>query len=82
MVTKPSRTISAAQFKAKCLAIMDEVAETREPVVITKRGKPVAELRPLVEKPTTLFGFMKGRVQSIEGVDLDEPVDVEWEAMR
>jgi prevent-host-death family protein len=40
------RTMTAAEFKAKCLKVMDEVAETGEPVVVTKRGKPVARLVP------------------------------------
>ena len=40
------RTMTAAEFKAKCLKIMDEVAETGEPVIVTKRGKPVARLVP------------------------------------
>jgi prevent-host-death family protein len=40
------RTIKAAEFKATCLAVLDEVARTGEPVVILKRGRPVAELVP------------------------------------
>lgn len=39
--------ISAGEFKAKCLKLMDEVARTREPVVITKRGRPVAMMVPV-----------------------------------
>lgn len=38
--------IQASEFKAKCLALMDEVARTGESIVVTKNGKPVAELRP------------------------------------
>ena len=38
------RTIKASEFKARCLAILDEVERTGEPVLISKRGKPVAEL--------------------------------------
>lgn len=41
------KTISASEFKAKCLAILDEVRETGEVVTILKRGKPVAQLVPL-----------------------------------
>jgi prevent-host-death family protein len=41
-----TRQIKASEFKAKCLALMDEVARTGNPVVITKNGKPVAELVP------------------------------------
>lgn len=44
-----TRTIPAGIFKARCLAIMDEVQAKRQAVVITKRGKPVAKLVP-VEK--------------------------------
>ena len=42
-----TRTIAAGEFKAKCLALLDEVAETGEELVITKRGKPVARVAPL-----------------------------------
>jgi prevent-host-death family protein len=41
-----SQTIKASDFKAKCLALMDEVARTGENFIITKNGKPVAELGP------------------------------------
>ena len=41
-----ARTIPASEFKAKCLALLDEVAETRETIVVTKRGKPVARVEP------------------------------------
>ena len=41
------RTMAAAKFKAQCLAVMDEVQAKREPVLVTKSGKPVAKLVPL-----------------------------------
>jgi prevent-host-death family protein len=60
------RTIPAGEFKAKCLAIMDEVQAGGESVIITKRGKPVVRITSL-ENPATgsserdsIFGFMKG----------------------
>ncbi len=43
----PMSTIQASLFKAKCLALLDQVAETKESIVITKRGKPVAKLTPI-----------------------------------
>ncbi|MBI4705329.1 MAG: type II toxin-antitoxin system Phd/YefM family antitoxin, partial [Deltaproteobacteria bacterium] len=43
------KTIAAGQFKAKCLALLDEVAEHAESYVITKRGRPVARVVPLEE---------------------------------
>ncbi|MFM1887369.1 MAG: hypothetical protein RL026_2526 [Pseudomonadota bacterium] len=72
--------IKASEFKAKCLGIMDTVAETGRPVVITKNGKPVAELRPYQPAGSSLLGVLKGKVE-ITG-DIISPLDVEWEAMK
>ena len=55
--------IDAAEFKAKCLKLIDEVTATREPLIITKHGKPVAQLVPIVdEAPNRLFAYMQGTV--------------------
>jgi len=71
--------ISAAEFKAKCLKLMDEVAKTRKSIVITKRGKPVAKLVAAEPAPRQrLFGCMAGTV-TYEG-DILAPLEVEWEA--
>lgn len=74
--------IQASEFKAKCLALMDEVARTGEPIVITKNGKPIAELRP--HKPPrakSLIGLHKGKIK-IHG-DIISPVGTElWEALK
>ena len=75
-----SRMMSAAEFKAKCLQAMDQVAATGEPIVVTKRGKPVAQLVPVTRKPTSLRGFLQGRVSTRR--DIIRPVDVAWDAER
>ncbi|HET9243248.1 MAG TPA: type II toxin-antitoxin system Phd/YefM family antitoxin [Gaiella sp.] len=49
------RTISATQFKARCLALLDEIGDTGETLVVTKRGKPVARVTP-AEPPKSLEG--------------------------
>ena len=72
------RSVKASEFKAKCLKIMDEVAATGEPVVITKYGVPVAQLVPAVQKPKTLFGALKGSILYMG--DVISPIDVEWNA--
>ena len=46
MATGNTRTITASEFRAKCLQLLDEVAATREEIVITKRGRPVCRLTP------------------------------------
>jgi len=70
--------ISATVFKAECLKLMDEIARTREPIVITKHGRPVAQLVPVPARARTLFGYMKGTVK-ITG-DIVAPIAAEWSA--
>jgi len=73
------KTIPAGKFKAHCLKLLDEVAATREPLIITKFGKPVAQVVPLPARQK-LFGALKGSVLW-EG-DIISPLDVEWEANK
>ncbi len=73
------RTIKASEFKAKCLKIMDEVAASGEPVMITKNGVPITQLIPAHRRPETLFGALSGSV-SIRG-DILAPVDAQWDAL-
>jgi antitoxin (DNA-binding transcriptional repressor) of toxin-antitoxin stability system len=63
----------------ECLKLMDEVARTGRPVVITKHGKPIAQLVPIPAQSRSLFGYMKNTVQ-IKG-DVISPVDEEWSAL-
>lgn len=72
-------SIGAGDFKAKCLKLLDEVAETRQPLTITKHGKPVAKLIPIPAKKD-LFGLMRSD-NYWEG-DIISPLDDEWEANR
>ena len=61
---KHVKKMAAGTFKAKCLAVMDEVQSKRETVIITKHGKPVAKLVPVGDENDEIFGFFvgKGRV--------------------
>ncbi len=76
----PMQTIRASEFKAKCLALMDEVARTGRPLLVTKNGKPVAELRPHTAPGKDAFGIWKGRLL-VKG-DIVSPVDADWEALK
>jgi prevent-host-death family protein len=73
-----SKTIPAGEFKAKCLALLDEVAKRGETLVVTKRGKPVAKLVPFDDQASTrdLIGSV------IAEGDLLSPVDEPWDAER
>jgi prevent-host-death family protein len=76
------QSIQASKFKAKCLALMDEVARTGETIVVTKNGKPVAELRPhRGPRARSLIGLHKGRIK-IRG-DIVSPLSTElWETLK
>ncbi len=73
--TRP-RTIKASDFKAKCLQLMDEVAEGGEEIVITKNGRPVSRLVPYQEKPKALFGIDRDRIDILG--DIVSPMPADW----
>lgn len=88
MVTKGTRrrplpiSISAAEFKAKCLDLMDAVAETGASITVTKRGRPVAVLAPVAPKRRALRGSMRGRIRIRDKADELLSTDVVWDAER
>ena len=55
--------IKASEFKAKCLKLMDQVAETGEEIVVTKNGRPVSRLVPYRTKPSTFFARDRGKIR-------------------
>jgi len=69
------RKIPAGEFKAKCLALMDEVKDSGQAVILTKRGKPVAWLIPPPDEPVqpltvdSIFGSLRGMATLVEGPD-------------
>jgi prevent-host-death family protein len=66
------KTMSAGEFKSRCLKVMDQVRTTRQPVVITKRGRPVAKLVPLDTRGDDIFGCLKGVVEIVG--DIESPL--------
>jgi prevent-host-death family protein len=76
------KQMPAGKFKARCLSVMDDVNATGEPVIITKRGTPVAKVVPVTSKKQDLFGFMAGELKIVG--DIESPVVPlkEWEVMR
>ena len=80
------REIGAGEFKAKCLAIIDEVNRTGQEVVITKRGKPSAKLIPFrEERKPSIIGRFEG-IMKINGDpdDLIKPVfpESDWDMLK
>ena len=69
------KQVPAARFKAECLALLDRVANTGEPLVVTKRGRAVAKVVP-IERTTT--SSLRGSV-TFHG-DIVGPLDDRWDA--
>ena len=59
------KQIPAGKFKTRCLAVMDEVQATGEPVLVTKHGKPVVKLVPAEMKDESIFGYMAGKAKIV-----------------
>ena len=73
--------ISASQFKAHCARVIEQVANEKASVVITKHGQPVAKLVPAeTDGADTLFGFARGSLV-VRG-DVVAPVEEAWDAER
>lgn len=71
---KRERSLPAGEFKAKCLALLDEVEARGSSIVITKRGRPVARVVPLERAGGSLRGSL------VHEEDLLAPVEAPWEA--
>ena len=74
--TSTSRTMNASEFRAKCLKLMDEVAETGQEIVITKHGRPVARLTPYRKQFSAPFGRDRHRIRILG--DIVSPMPPEW----
>jgi prevent-host-death family protein len=77
------KEVAISEFKAKCLALIDEVGKTKQPLRVTRRGKPVAEIVPPTPKQErNLLGFMKGRGKILGDIVSPAADPDEWEVLR
>lgn len=76
------KKLSAAEFKTHCLSVMDEVSSTRQPVLITKRGRPAAKLVPPDDAADDFTGPLECVVRIVS--DIESPIEPpeSWEALR
>lgn len=70
--------VAVTAFKDTCLRLIDRVHHTREEIIVTKYGRPVAKLVPFEESSQPLFGSLAGSV-TIHG-DIVAPLNVAWDA--
>ena len=76
------KKIAAAEFKARCLTLMEDVRSTREPIVITKRGKPVAKLVPLESKKDDWIGRLNGKFKTTGDIVSPSVPLEDWESLQ
>jgi prevent-host-death family protein len=72
-----------SEFKAKCLALLEQVQKTKKPIRITRFGKPVAEVIPAVpDSRSGWMGSMKGRMEILGDIVSPANDESEWEVLR
>ena len=76
------KKMQASTFKAKCLTVMNDVQATGEPVIVTKRGKPVVKVIPAQPEKGGILGFMAGEFEIVG--DIESPVvpPSHWKIMK
>jgi prevent-host-death family protein len=77
------KQVAISEFKAKCLALIDQVQKTKKPILITRFGKPVAQVAPAPPKTTDdVIGSMKGTFEILGDIisPANDPED--WEVLR
>lgn len=79
-----SKTISISEFKARCLALVDQVKKTGQTLVITKRGEPIAQVvpPPEVPKPKSWLGCMRKSGEIVGDIISPATDETEWEVIR
>ena len=82
-----TRTMDALECKAKFFHVLDEIASKRKGVVVTRNGKPIAEIVPfepepiaIGKRPKSIIGALRGSVTIM--ADLDEPTGSDWESLK
>ncbi len=76
--------VAISEFKAKCLALLEQVRATKKPIRITRFGKPVAEVIPptAIEDRTSWIGSMKDTMKITGDIISPATDEEEWEVLR
>jgi prevent-host-death family protein len=77
------KEVAISEFKAKCLALLDEVQKTKQPIRVTRRGRPIAEVGP--HSPTNnrdWIGSMKGKSKILGDIVSPASEESDWEVLR
>jgi hypothetical protein len=77
-------TIAISKFKATCLATLERVHKTRKPILVTRFGKPVAEVRPpsIPPRPGSWLGSLAGKGRILGDIVAPATSETEWNVLR
>jgi len=75
------KQVAASVFKARCLRLMDEVNEGREPLLVTKKGRPVVQIVPAGEPSRDVFGCLAGRIEIVGNLLAPAVEPGDWSAL-
>ena len=77
------KEVAISEFKAKCLALLEQVQKTKKPIRITRFGKPVAEVVPTSPtSPSDWMGSMKDSIEIVGDVVSPANEESDWEVLR
>lgn len=76
------KRMPAGEFKARCLKVMDEVHATRQSVLITKKGRPVAKLVPADEPEHDVFGCLAGVLEIVGDIESPVAAPKDWKVLK
>jgi prevent-host-death family protein len=78
------KEVAISEFKAKCLALLEQVRQTRKPIRVTRFGKPVAEIVPptIVQDRASWVGSMRDSIEILGDIISPANDEDEWEALR
>jgi prevent-host-death family protein len=76
--------VAISEFKAKCLALLERVRKTKQPIRVTRHGKPVAEIVPpaIVEDRASWIGSMQGSGETLGDIISPATDEADWEVLR
>jgi prevent-host-death family protein len=77
------KEVAISEFKAKCLSILDEVQKTKKPILVTRFGKPIAEVIPHAPAPSAdWMGSMRDSMKILGDIVSPATEESEWEVLR
>lgn len=78
------KEVAISEFKAKCLSLLEQVQKTKKPILVTRFGKPIAQISPAPAETAKVawFGSMKDSIEILGDIISPANDENEWEVLR